>query len=414
MEGLTDAGGTMRRRRSAGADEPLLAPAAILEGLPDAVVAIDGDERIVFVNAHAEALFGYRREELVGEPVQTLWPERVRARYTRNLRLYVATEHPLRFSSEAWGLRRDGSQFIGEMTWGVVATGAGPLLLAIGRDVSERRATEARLRALAQIGERALGGANARELAADAVRLIRTTLPIGGAHVVLADGTALASEGLSTPAIRLPIAAGDELFVVPDRELTDEELGIVRAMANTLAAAFTRLREEERMRHEAVHDPLTGLANRTLLRDRLEHACSRSVREQIDTAVLFVDLDNFKHVNDTHGHGVGDAVLVETATRLRKVVRPADTVARFGGDEFVVVCERADEPVALALARRILETIELPLTIAGVHHRVSSSIGVTVGGGDAERLLAAADAAAYHAKSVGGGRVEVRRPDAAH
>src|SRR5690348_5114106 len=106
MDGTPDAGGRMRRRGSAEPDEPLIAPAAILEGLPDAVVAIAADGRIVFVNALAETLFGYRREELVGEPVQKLWPERMRERYTRNMRLYVATERPLRFSSEAWGLRR--------------------------------------------------------------------------------------------------------------------------------------------------------------------------------------------------------------------------------------------------------------------------------------------------------------------
>ena len=103
-------------------DELLLAPAAILEGLPDAVVAAARDGRIVFVNALAEELFGYPREELLGQPVQTLWPERVRERYTRNMQLYFATEHPLRFSTEVTGLRRDGSEFVGEMSWGIVDT----------------------------------------------------------------------------------------------------------------------------------------------------------------------------------------------------------------------------------------------------------------------------------------------------
>jgi diguanylate cyclase (GGDEF)-like protein/PAS domain S-box-containing protein len=407
MEGIPDAGRRTRRRSSAGPDEPLIAPAAILEGLPDAVVAIAADGRIVFVNELAENLFGYRREELVGEPVQKLWPERVRDRYTRNMQLYVATRHPLRFSSEAWGLRRDGSEFVGEMSWGIVTTDSGPLLLAIGRDISERRATEARLRALAEMGERALGGAGASELAAEAVTLIRTTLPVAGAHVRLADGRALASDGPTAGAARLPIGTGDELLVAPERGLTDEETSIVRAVANTLATALARLRGEERMRHEAVHDPLTGLANRTLLRDRLEHACSRSVREGGDTAVLFIDLDNFKLVNDVYGHSVGDAVLAELAARLRTAVRPADTVGRFGGDEFVVVCEQVDEPAAVALAGRLLDVIAQPVTVAGVQHRVSSSIGLAIGHGDSDRLLADADAAVYDAKAVGGRRVEI-------
>ena len=120
-----------------------LAAAAILEGLPDAVVAAARDGRIVFVTALAEKLFGYSREELLGQPVQTLWPERVRERYTGNMELYFESEHPLRFSNEAWGLRGDGSEFVGEMSWGVVETTTGPLLLAIGREISDRRTAEA-------------------------------------------------------------------------------------------------------------------------------------------------------------------------------------------------------------------------------------------------------------------------------
>jgi len=104
-------------RRNAADGDPLVSPAAILEGLPDAVVAIARDERIVFVNALAEELFGYRREELLGQPVQRLWPERVRARYTDNMRLYFATEHPLRFSTDAWGVRRDGNPHMVGLTY---------------------------------------------------------------------------------------------------------------------------------------------------------------------------------------------------------------------------------------------------------------------------------------------------------
>ena len=132
MDAAEDAGRTARRRSDEALDELLLAPAAILEGLPDAVVAAARDGRILFVNALAEELFGYPREELVGQPVQKLWPARLRERYTRNIELYFATEHPLRFSTEVWGLRRDGSEFVGEMSWGIVETNAGSLLLAIG------------------------------------------------------------------------------------------------------------------------------------------------------------------------------------------------------------------------------------------------------------------------------------------
>src|SRR3954468_6478290 len=119
---------------------------AVLEGLPDATVAAARDGRIVFVNERAADLFGYRAEELLGKPVSMLWAERVRKRYQRNMELYFATEHPLRFSTKVEGLRSDGSEFVGEMSWGIVETEAGALLLAIGRDISDRRAAMARLR----------------------------------------------------------------------------------------------------------------------------------------------------------------------------------------------------------------------------------------------------------------------------
>ena len=408
MDATEDAGHTVRRSGDEALDELLLAPAAILEGLPDAVVAVARDGRIVFVNALAEELFGYPREVLLGQPMQTLWPERVHERYTSNMQLYFATEHPLRFSTEAWGLRRDGSEFVGEMSWGIVETTAGPLLLAIGRDISERRAAEARLRAVAAMGERALAGADPADLAAEAVELMRTTLPIAGAEVRLAGGAVLASDGPMTEAgVRLPTGTGDELLVAPERELADEEISFVRAVANTLATALARLRDEERMRHEAVHDPLTGLPNRTLLRDRLEHALARSEREGGATGVLFIDLDNFKQVNDAYAHATGDAVLVELGKRLRTAVRPADTVARLGGDEFVVVCEQVDEESALALGRRLQDAIGLPLTVGGVKHWLSASIGIALGHTDPDALLGNADAAVYRAKADGRGRVEL-------
>ncbi len=388
--------------------EPLLAPAAILEGLPDAVVATRSDERIRFVNALAEELFGYARAELLGQPVQMLWPERVRERYTHNMRLYFATENPLRFSTEAWGLRRDGTEFVGEMSWGVVATSAGPLLLAIGRDISVRRDAEARQRAVAALAERALAGVSAASLSAEAVELLCARLPIVGVEVRLAGGSMLASAGpTAEPGLVLPIGVGDELLIAPERALADDELSLVRAVAHTLATALARLRGEARTRHEAVHDPLTGLANRTLLRDRLEHALAKSERRTGATAVLFVDLDNFKAINDRYGHSIGDAVLMELGRRLRTAIRPGDTVARFGGDEFVAVCEDVDEASARMVGGRILEAIGMPVTTGAAEHWLSASVGIALGGRDADALLDNADAAAYCAKAAGRGRVEV-------
>jgi diguanylate cyclase (GGDEF)-like protein/PAS domain S-box-containing protein len=386
----------------------LLALWTIVEGLPDAVVAAGRDGRIVFVNERAEQVFGYARDELIGQPVATLWPEHVREQYSRNMGLYFEMAHPLRFSNEAWGLRRDGSEFVGEMSWGIVQTDAGPLLLAVGRDISEQRAAENRLRALRTMGERALAGADPQDLADEAVELLCSALPVTGAEVRLAGERALASSGsLTARGTRLSIGSEDELVLDTEGELNDEEIGFVRAVAHILSTALARLRDEERVRHEAVHDPLTGLANRTLFRDRAQQALARSERSGGGIGLLFLDLDNFKHVNDAHGHAAGDEVLVELAGRLQAAVRPADTVARLGGDEFVVLCEQIDRQTAVALGERLQEAIRLPVTIGGTVHDLSASIGIALGLTDADVLLGEADSALYRAKAGGGGRVEV-------
>ena len=177
-----------------------------------------------------------------------------------------------------------------------------------------------------------------------------------------------------------------------------------------LAIALGRLRGEEQMRFEALHDPLTGLANRALCRERLIHALARTGRDEGSACVLFIDLDAFKAVNDLYGHAAGDALLIGLSRRLVHTVRPADTVARLGGDEFVVVCEDIDERTAIQLGMRLTEAIHEPLEIDGVEHRLSASIGIALGAAgrrDPDALLADADAAAYRAKAEGRGRVEV-------
>ena len=326
------------------------------------------------------------------------------------MRLYFATEHPLRFTTEAWGLRADGSEFVGEMSWGIVDTATGPLLLAIGRDVSERRAAEKRLRAVSVLGERALAGAALEELAGRRGRAAADDAPARAGRAAHGGrrGARVRRRGERGP-LRLDLGPDDELVAWFAREIDDDETSFVRAVGTILGNALVRLRSEERMRHDALHDPLTGLANRTLLRDRLEHALARAAREGTETGVLFVDLDEFKHVNDRFGHAAGDAVLAELGRRLRAAVRPADTVARLGGDEFVIVCEEVDEGTALALGQRLDAAIRRPLDVAGAEHRLTASIGIAIGRDDPDSMLAAADAAVYQAKAAGRGRVELRR-----
>jgi diguanylate cyclase (GGDEF)-like protein/PAS domain S-box-containing protein len=165
-----------------------------------------------------------------------------------------------------------------------------------------------------------------------------------------------------------------------------------------------------KLEHQALHDPLTGLANRDLLMDRLAHALARSSRSGQRTVVMFCDLDRFKAVNDSMGHEAGDAVLVTVADRLRAAVRPGDTVARLGGDEFVVVAEgvSAVEDQS-ALAARVQAVLDQPIQLGGREVRSGASIGVAVAGpeADARSVLREADAAMYRAKARGRGRYEM-------
>jgi diguanylate cyclase (GGDEF)-like protein/PAS domain S-box-containing protein len=384
----------------------------VLGGLPDAVVGATRDEKIVFVNGLAGELFGYAPDELLGRPVQDLWPERLRDRYTRNLRLYFATEHPLRFTDVSHGLRRDGSEFVGEMSWGIVATTVGPVLFAIGRDVSAQRRRSRQTAAVAALGQRALRGAGLRELGEQAVAALRETLAVTRVAIRrLAPPETLAASGPASapPALEVPILTGSEALglIEVDAALDDVDEAYVHAIASVLGMAASRLRDEERMRHEALHDPLTGLANRTHLHERLGHALARARRDGT-AAVVVIDLDGFKAVNDTFGHAAGDEVLVTIGHRLEAGLRPEDTLARMGGDEFVAVCEGVDEPAALALGARLEAVVREPLAIAGGLRSLSASVGVAVvadGTVSPEAVLAAADAAAYKAKAAGGAAV---------
>ena len=167
---------------------------------------------------------------------------------------------------------------------------------------------------------------------------------------------------------------------------------------------------EAQLAHQATHDSLTGLANRALFRDRLEHALARARRHGEPVSILFVDVDDLKSVNDGLGHSAGDALLIAVADRLRGSMRESDLAARFGGDEFAVLFEDTDGTQAEAAVNRILRTLEPPVDVEGQSIRAQASIGLAVvddGGCEPEELLRRADAAMYVAKARGKGQYAV-------
>jgi diguanylate cyclase (GGDEF)-like protein len=173
---------------------------------------------------------------------------------------------------------------------------------------------------------------------------------------------------------------------------------------------------EAQLAHQAFHDALTGLANRALFRDRVDHALARSARHGVQPAVMFLDLDNFKSVNDGLGHSVGDELLSIIAARLAAIMRPSDTCARLGGDEFAILIEEASAGTIASttahVAERVIAACRRPCSIGGIEIVATVSVGIAVAGDDesAEDLLRNADVAMYRAKSQGKGRYEVFEP----
>jgi diguanylate cyclase (GGDEF)-like protein/PAS domain S-box-containing protein len=201
------------------------------------------------------------------------------------------------------------------------------------------------------------------------------------------------------------------VFSEQPRAFTQSDVDFVQSLANVLADALQRQHAEDQLEHRALHDSLTGLPNRVLFLDRLEQALERARRRQTSLgAVLFVDLDHFKHINDALGHHAGDQLLSGVAARLKEIVGPTDTVARFGGDEFGVLLEEIhSERDAIATAERIAAGFARPFLLETGSQFVTASIGIALSGGREIPLdlLQDADAAMYRAKERGRARYEL-------
>ena len=211
--------------------------------------------------------------------------------------------------------------------------------------------------------------------------------------------------------LRIDRADGRAIIVSLNAAPLLDNRGLFSGVVASVADITERRALEDRLKHQAFHDPLTRLANRVLVRYRLEHALQQRAQISDSVALIFIDLDNFKYINDSLGHSAGDELLIALADRLRAALRAGDTAARFGGDEFVILLEGLDTPqYAISVAERVLETLRDPFTIDGHEVFTTPSIGIAfsgAGGGSADELLRHADSAMYEAKRRGKARYAI-------
>jgi diguanylate cyclase (GGDEF)-like protein/PAS domain S-box-containing protein len=380
---------------------------------------------ILAANSTYAAMLGYEVEEVIGRRgLDFLTPE---TRALGEERSVAGDERPY----EAVLIRKDGSTFPAELAGKAIRYHGRPARIVTVRDITARKAAEEALRnseeRLAAAQELAHLGSWEEDLSSGRISWSDEAFRICGyapqsftptpAHLMAAlhpDDRAMLSRTRRDAVER---GSGGELHfrvVRPDGEIRIvqqqsevilDEAGRSIKRRGVIIDVTERRALEERLAHQATHDALTGLPNRALLLDRLGQTFARTRRGGAACAVFFLDLDNFKLVNDSLGHEAGDRLLVTLARRLRAVLRDADTLARLGGDEFAVLLdEAADAAAAAEVAQRLAQAIEAPVPIEGQTYRITASIGIVLSTPDHERpddLLRDADIAMYRAKSEG-------------
>jgi diguanylate cyclase (GGDEF)-like protein/PAS domain S-box-containing protein len=419
-------------------------------------------------DAVCEAL-GYRRDELIGRSIAVLVPGlRPDDTGAVPRRKSMDTPGQRDQMRSVWQCK-DGTLLEVEILRQCIDTADGPVVVGIARDLADRLANERtiqrqvlRQECVARLGRLALDEKDPAELSRDAVRAAEKGLAIkevvlfefdeARRLMVRASGETLqAREGRDLPippalherfasmltteihhhgdhnpisqwmldawhgdfrsVLLCPVNVGESRMLVlaalsvDENAFSSEDAGFVEAIASLLSTALQRNESENRLAHLAQFDSLTGLANRTLLGDRLKQSIAQAIRQRWSGAVLFIDLDRFKQVNDTLGHASGDQLLAEAARRLQASVREGDSVARISGDEFAIILANLTHPEdAAVVAQKVLDALARPFQLGDREAAISGSVGIAVfpeNGQDAGALLTLADSAMYSAKESG-------------
>jgi len=384
-------------------------------------------------NRGAEHIFGYRAEEVIGQLFTLIMPERFREQCMLGLQRYLERHESqvIGSTTELIGLRNGGSEFPVELSLGEVHEDGDWLFAAIIRDITERkrveeelRLSEERLRGLADAAFEGLVISD-RGIILEANQALLDILGRTPAEVIGRSILEFVAPDYRDPVRQNILSKLEEPYETVGLRKDGTRLDLeVRGKAISYqgqSVRVTAVRDiterkflEQRLRYQALHDLLTGLPNRTLFMNHLSNALTRTGKRRRRVAVMFVDLDNFKFVNDTLGHHAGDELLVTISERLRACLRFEDTLGRLGGDEFAILLEDlADESEATGVAERIIEQLRVPFTLSNYEVFVTPSIGIAFNGSGQESpedILRDADVAMYWSKREGKARYQLFEP----
>ncbi|SER28444.1 PAS domain S-box-containing protein/diguanylate cyclase (GGDEF) domain-containing protein [Pseudomonas sp. NFACC02] len=436
--------------------------------LLDAICVVDAQGRFVFVSAASERIFGYLPHELIGRKMIDMVHPEDRERTLAAASEIMAGQPNVGFENRY--LRKDGR--VVHIMWSARWSEVDHLRIAVARDITERKRAESMRTALFRISEAAHVASDLPALFKDIHRVIGDLLPARNFFVALRDkysgllnfpyhvdehdpslthpmAEALATEVVGTGRTMLVAPASDchatghavpqhlrqmqgndglSWLAVPLEtqhgiigallvrshpdcpQYSERDKELLQFVSTQVAAAIERKQLYDRLKSMAQYDQLTQLPNRMLLQERLLQSLERAKSSKGRLALLYLDLDKFKQVNDTLGHAAGDLLLQEVAHRLKHCVRETDTVARIGGDEFVILLDRVNSAEdSRKVAEKICKTLNVPMVLKGHEWQIQPSIGIAnypENATDLTQLFRHADEAMYSAKKSGGNRFQ--------